>query len=280
MERIFPFPGFKKRRKTTPDEIVTIHNHHAAIVTEAEFDKAQEIFQPKRINYAAPYKRNPLGGKIVCGNCGHIMQYNERKIIDCFYICTLQMKTRKDVGCFKDRVNETSINNLVFRELKKWFQILHSMDTQLKEREQKTWEEIQIIGKKIGSAQAKVKSLQSKKVSLYEEYSDGKITREYFLSAKAELTDQINVWRNTLNELHGKDAALRKSRSKHQPEFQELIQKVNLFENEIVLTRTMTDTFLERVVVYDQYHIEIQWKWNDLIQELGLQPAEQPEKKE
>ena len=195
-------------------------------------------------------------------------------------ICTLQMKTRKDVGCFKDRVNETSINNLVFRELKKWFQILHSMDTQLKEREQKTWEEIQIIGKKIGSAQAKVKSLQSKKVSLYEEYSDGKITREYFLSAKAELTDQINVWRNTLNELHGKDAALRKSRSKHQPEFQELIQKVNLFENEIILTRTMTDTFLERVVVYDQYHIEIQWKWNDLIQELGLQPAEQPEKKE
>ena len=190
------------------------------------------------------------------------------------------MKTRKDVGCFKDRVNETSINNLVFRELKKWFQILHSMDTQLKEREQKTWEEIQIIGKKIGSAQAKVKSLQSKKVSLYEEYSDGKITREYFLSAKAELTDQINVWRNTLNELHGKDAALRKSRSKHQPEFQELIQKVNLFENEIILTRTMTDTFLERVVVYDQYHIEIQWKWNDLIQELGLQPAEQPEKKE
>ena len=113
------------------------------------------------------------------------------------------------------------------------------MDTQLKEREQKTWEEIQIIGKKIGSAQAKVKSLQSKKVSLYEEYSDGKITREYFLSAKAELTDQINEWRNTLNELHGKDAALRKSRNKHQPEFQELIQKVNLFENEIILTRTI-----------------------------------------
>ena len=80
--------------------------------------------------------------------------------------------------------------------------------------------------------------------------------------------------------MHGKDAALRKSRNKHQPEFQELIQKVNLFENEIILTRTMTDTFLERVVVYDQYHIEIQWKWNDLIQELGLQPAEQPEKKE
>ena len=273
-------PGFKKRRKTTPDEIVTIHNHHAAIVTEEEFDKAQEIFQPKRINYAAPYKRNPLGGKIVCGNCGHIMQYNERKIIDCFYICTLQMKTRKDVGCFKDRVNETPINNLVFRELKKWFLILHSMDTQLKEREQKTWEEIQILGKKIGSAQAKVKSLQSKKVSLYEEYSDGKISKEYFLSVKAQLTDQINVWRNTLNELHGKDAALRKSRNKHQPEFQELIQKVNLFENEIILTRTMTDTFLERVVVYDQYHIEIQWKWNDLIQELGLQPVEQSEKKE
>ena len=37
-------PGFKKRRKTTPDEIVTIHNHHAAIVTEEEFNKAQEIF--------------------------------------------------------------------------------------------------------------------------------------------------------------------------------------------------------------------------------------------
>ena len=54
-----------------------------------------------------------------------------------------------------------------------------------------------------------------------------------------------------------------------------MIQKVDLFENEIILTRTMADVFLERIVVHDQYHIEIQWKWNDLIEELGLQPAEQ-----
>lgn len=268
-------PGFKKRRKTTPDEIVTIHNHHEGIVTEQEFAKAQEIFQIKRSNYMAPYKRNPLGGKIICGNCGHVMMHNERKVIDCFYVCPLQKKSKEDLGCYKDRINETPIDNLVFRELKKWFQILHSIDTQLKEQEQRTWAEIQTIGKEISSAQSKVKGLQSKKVSLYEDYSDGKISKDDFLSAKGQLTDQINLCRSALNELHKKDADLRKNRKKCLPEFQELIQKVDLFENEIILTRTMADAFLERVVVHDQYHIEIQWKWNDLIEELELQPAEQ-----
>lgn len=54
-----------------------------------------------------------------------------------------------------------------------------------------------------------------------------------------------------------------------------MIRKVDLFENEIILTRTMADVFLERVVVHDQYHIEIRWKWNDQIEELGFHPAEQ-----
>lgn len=96
--------------------------------------------------------------------------------------------------------------------MKKWFQILHSIDTQLKEQEQRTWAEIQTIGKEIGSAQSKVKGLQSKKVSLYEDYSDGKISKEDFLSAKGQLTDQINLCRSALNELHKKDADLRKNR--------------------------------------------------------------------
>src|SRR5699024_12035178 len=98
------------------------------------------------------------------------------------YVCPLQKKSKEDLGCYKDRINETPIDNLVFRELKKWFQILHSIDTQLKKQEQRTWLEIQTIGKEIGSAQSKVKGLQSKKVSLYEDYSDGKMSKDHFLS--------------------------------------------------------------------------------------------------
>lgn len=70
-------------------------------MTEQEFAKAQEIFQIKRTNYMAPYKRNPLGGKIICGNCGHVMLYNERKVIDCFYVCPLQKNQKRIWGVTK-----------------------------------------------------------------------------------------------------------------------------------------------------------------------------------
>ncbi|MCD8191144.1 MAG: hypothetical protein LUD78_13180 [Clostridiales bacterium] len=32
----------------------------------------------------------------------------------------------------------------------------------------------------------------------------------------------------------------------------------------------MTEAFLDKVIVYDKFHVEIRWAWQDLIADMGL----------
>lgn len=47
------------------------------------------------------------------------------------------------------------------------------------------------------------------------------------------------------------------------------MKNVDIFADETILTRTMTETFLDHVVVYDDKHIEIRWLWADMIERFG-----------
>lgn len=261
-------PGMKKMRKVKQEEQVRIANHHEAIVTQEEFDKAQEVFRWMNSNPTLPYKRNPLSGKVICGHCGHTMIYNERKVMDCFYQCALHYKKEYQLGCPEGRFEEGAVNQLVFRELKKWFEILHTIDRKLQENEAASLEQVRSIRKEIGQQQHKMRTLQTEKVNLYEKYSEGQIGKDDFIIGRDQLAIQIECLRETINALHQKEADAEKSKRKRSKDFNQLMQKVDLFQNEIILTKTMVDVFLERLVVYDDKHFEIHWNWDDMLKKL------------
>ncbi|MCC8096453.1 MAG: recombinase family protein [Tannerellaceae bacterium] len=262
--------GKKKMRHVTPDEQIWIYDHHEAIVTMDEFEKAQEVFHIKAHNSVLPYKRHPLKGKIVCGNCNYTILYNERKVIDCFYICPCIYKTNEDFGCSRERIQEWMINDIVFRQMKLWFLVLHQIDVKLREEETKRFEQMQEVAKEVSRVQKNLKSLQNQKVSLYEDYSEGKIARETFISKRDVLAAKIEKVKEQVNELHRQENEIRNGKRKRKGDFEELIQRIDIFQNEIILTRTMTEAFLDKVIVYDKFHVEIRWAWQDLIADMGL----------
>lgn len=262
--------GKKKMRHVTPDEQIWIYDHHEAIVTMDEFEKAQEVFHIKAHNSVLPYKRHPLKGKIVCGNCNYTMLYNERKVIDCFYICPCIYKTNESFGCSRERVQEGMINDIVFRQMKLWFLVLHQIDGKLREEETKRFEQMQEVAKEVSRVQKNLKSIQNQKVSLYEDYSEGKMARETFISKRDVLATEIEKAKEQVNELHRQENEIRNGKRKRKGDFEELIQRIDIFQNEIILTRTMTEAFLDKVIVYDKFHVEIHWAWQDLIADMGL----------
>ncbi|MCD7956144.1 MAG: recombinase family protein [Lachnospiraceae bacterium] len=262
--------GKKKTRAATPEEQIWMYDHHEAIVTMEEFEKAQEVFRPKANHFVLPYKRNPLKGKIVCGTCNYTMVYQERKVMDCFYMCSCTYKTNLDFGCSKERIPEGMINDIVFRQLKLWFQVLHQIDGRLKEEEKQRFEQMQETAKEVSRVQKILNGLQNKKVALYEDYSEGKLGREAFISKRDVIAEEIAGVKEQVNELHRKENEIRNGKRKRKGEFEELIQRIDIFQNEIILTRTMTEAFLDKVIVYDKFHIEIRWAWQDLIADMGL----------
>ena len=259
--------GSRKNRALNDDEIVIIENHHDKIVSDEEWDKAQEIVE---CSYDAipNTKRFPLKGKISCGNCGHALLYNERKIIDSYFTCNSESEYKKELGCCKERIEEGFINGLVYSQMKKWFSVLHTVDDSVREEEKARIKSITENGKEISKLSQLMKKEQTKKVALYESYSDGDIDIADFTKKRDELAVTIAGYKEKIEELHKRDAELRKSRKKECMDFELLMQKVNIFENEPILTRTMTEIFLNRVIVYDRWHIEIIWNYEDIVEAL------------
>ncbi|MCD7804461.1 MAG: recombinase family protein [Oscillospiraceae bacterium] len=255
---------------------VKIPDNHLAIVDTVTFEKAQEIFRSRQSKYAVG-RRYPLKSKVFCGNCGYAMAYKDNVYDECYFFCNHSMQTGNHVGCSNYRFSEELLNNKVFTQLRAWMMLLETACGNVDEAEQKRWEGLRFLNDEADTLQAEFKAIQSKKVELYECYSDGQISKEDFASEKEKLTAEIDSIRTELNKAHEKEAKLRKTRNRRKPELDDLMENVKLFENENRLTCIMADTFIEKVTVYDKWYIEIQWKCEDLVEKALSEAAEAEE---
>lgn len=257
--------GVKRYQDVPQGERIRIPNHHPAIVTPEEFERAQEVIR-NRSKRGEAGRRYPLKGKVVCGNCGYEMSYSERSMLDCFFQCSYRDITQRHIGCCTERHEEGMLNDLVFRELKRWFMVIKAAGVQVTEREKRRVAEIKDKNRLIQELQRKMLDCQDEKVRLYESYSDGKLERDSFITQRDELAEEQEAARAQLNRERQEEARLRKDSIQRIPEFEELLRQVALFEDEIILTRTMTETFLEQLTIYDRFHYEIEWKWYDVVE--------------
>lgn len=269
-------PGQKKVKYVDGREQAYIKNHHEAIVTYEEWKKAQEVIVKITPNYHAPYKRHALKGKVICGNCGHTMLYCENKLDPSYYQCGYQMKAGKnighDLGCVSEVFDEGILNRLVFDGLKKWFDTVKGTDTKVKEFNQRKWEKLKELSRQEEKIQSELYALQEKKVKLYEDYTDGRISREDFAEQKEKLSAEIDVLRKKLDGLHRQESMLKKSGGSGssggagRAEFEQLVEQVDIFKDEIILTKTMADVFVQKVVIRGKFEIEVIWKWADAVE--------------
>lgn len=252
---------------------VKIPNNHPAIISVETFEKAQEIFKSRQSKYAVG-RRYPLKSKVFCGNCGYAMAYRDNVYDECYFYCNHTMETGNNDGCSDERIMEEFLGARVLTQLKSWMMLLEVACGNVDEAEQKRWEGIRILSDEAENLQAEFKTLQSKKLELYESYSDGQISKEEFSTQKEKLSAEIDSIRVELNKLHEKEAKLRKTRNRRKPELDDLMESVRLFENENRLTCKMADTFIEKVTVYDKWCIEITWKCEDLVEKALSDVAE------
>ncbi len=251
---------------------VKIPNNHPAIIDADTFEKVQSLFV-KTKRRPVEEKRYQLKSKVVCGNCGYNMAYQDNLYEDCYFYCNHTGRTGKRDGCPNDRIPEEVLNARVFTQLKQWMMLLEAACGSVDEAEQKRWEGLRLLGDEAEGLQAEFKSLQSRKLVLYETYSDGNLSKGEFVEQKEKLAAEMDSVRTELNKVHEREAQLRKTRNRRKPELDELMENVKLFENEKRLTCKMADTFVERVIVYDKWCIEITWKCEDLV-EAALNEAE------
>lgn len=194
----------RKMRSLPQDEWIVVPNTHEPIVSQEMFDEARAA----RASRVKTINKNTAGDRtsnlFVCGYCG-------RKLQKSYGLQT-------HLFCLKAGVSTDSLCASVHEPLddlqKDVLKIVNTLANLLVERVGKIKSDISqerpILEKKIAETQQLLRRLQSGKLDLYEDYRQGKITREKFISVQKKRQQESDRLNKSLATLQNDIGTLRK----------------------------------------------------------------------
>ena len=250
-------PNYKVKKRVRKDESdwVRKENTHEAIVSSEDFSLVNGLL--KLDTRIAPGADSVylFSGMLQCNDCGqNLVRKNvpNGKKKHYYYICSTY---KRGDGCKSHSLSETALYDAVFqmltlhiRECTKLSEVLEFIGNMPFQRL-----EAQRFQRQIDSIQESIKKLRRRQVKLYEDFSDGLISREEYTEFKdifagqtesAEKTlDKLRVeLDNTLNSCTEKSAWLEHFRKHH---------------NLQALTRDVVVELIEKIIVYEGGRIEV-----------------------
>ncbi|MCD7804190.1 MAG: recombinase family protein [Oscillospiraceae bacterium] len=253
------------KKSVAIDSPKKIPDNHPAIVSAGTFAEAQKIFTGRR-KKSPESRRYQLKSKVFCGNCGYAMAYKENVYDECFFRCSHSGQTGLSSGCPDDRFSEELLNELVFRRLRQWMKLLEVACGKAEEAERNRIECLELLGEEAAELQAELGNIESQKLALYESYASGEISREGLALEKKKLSEESDSIRSALAAVHERESRTRALRNRRKPELDVLMENVRLFGNETRLTCKMAETFVEKVIIYDKWQVDIEWKGEELTE--------------
>lgn len=243
-------------RNNDRSEYIKIENHHARLVEEDLFWKAQEIIvsRPRKtINRDIPRQISSLKGKVKCGCCGYNMSIN-RTAKRPYYYCRMgkgcgsytKIKVEpleETVGDVLQKLVETSQEQKELYENERR-QVLSAID--------KAQDEKRIV-------EMKMEHCRLSRLELYRQWKEELLTKEEYVVRKKGLTTQEAEYQKKLEQLN-----------------QRLAERVSIQEkedqkNELAalatqgLTKELVDELIEWVKVYGDGKIEIKWRFRNIF---------------
>ena len=228
------------RRKSvtnSKDNWIVIENNHNPIISKEDFEKIQEqILKRKEKTESTRQKKNKIGKnifayKLFCGHCKYSLEHC--KII---YKCRTSRYIYAE-DCEKNIISKEKLNDIVLTSINKTiFELSNRNDD--------------ILKIKIKNYQKKLDKIIYNKESIYNLYLDNNINKSEYIKKQTELKNYEIEIKNILKNLE-----------KEREDYKNLIT-LNKFANSNILTEKMIKCFINKIYVYDENRVVIQWKYD------------------
>jgi len=243
-----------KTRFIPKSEWLVVPNAHEPIITQETFDKVQAILGPYNQRKIKRVNTNIFSGKLRCGHCRHAMR--RYRGLKPKYICGSSMELGKK--CLTDTIYEADVAEAVLAALKAEIALAYAAKKQADKRNKLLLGEREKLSEKIKRLSADVLRMKNSRESLFEEYTDGKITKEQFALKNSENSDKITEAEAEIIRLS--DEINRQERTS---QHNERYEKLSPFDRATELTPQMM-ALVENIYVFDSTHIEIKFVFSDV----------------
>lgn len=179
----------KKMQALPPEDWIVVLNTHEPIISQEKFDeaKAAKASRIKTVN------KNTAGNRadnlFVCGHCGRKLQKSYGTIT---HLYCLKAGVSTDSACTDVHEPLDQLQRYVLKVVNMMARILVERVVSVKISID---QEIPTIERKIAEAKRQLRNLQTGKVDLYEDYRQGRITREKFIGTQKK-RQQESDWIN------------------------------------------------------------------------------------
>lgn len=251
-------PTSKSTRRVPESEWIITDDKHDAIITKEEYYKAQGVIRKQRKHRFTEPINFGLKGKIKCGNCHLALAYQVNLYEPVFY-CMHAMKTGSASSCCTDQYVERSVEDAVFAALCQQMKLFMALHSKMLEEQNNNPVD---VGRKIRNLRRRIDVKCTERIRGYEAFADGHIRKDEYMKKKGTLTEEIKKLEDEMDQL---------TKSSQEEvafidDMTSLGDLARIIKGKDKLTQEMIDNFIDMVYVYDAKHIEVKYKFSDLLQ--------------
>ena len=241
--------GSSKTRLKPESEWFKIPDHHPAIISKELYDKVQSAI----LKFKCPKTQRPdypLKSKVVCGCCLHAMQIAPR--LQRAFVCRY---TRVDEAaeCYRHEVVEHELEDLLYEIINKQAQIILNADGLGKT------ENLPLHIEQQSEYEKRIEMCREEKRRLYEGLILGTVTAETYKADKTAIDTELKHLNRAFDSLKAETAVMVAAKTLDA----ELRHYAEMTSVEGKLSKTLVDLLINKVYVYPDNRVEIDWKVAD-----------------
>ena len=256
------YESFDSKRQVGVDksEWIVVRDTHEGIVTQEEFDRAnanmRSVVQGK--------KREPANkgnySVIVCPHCGLTLRPGTQKE-SILYCPTGRM--HRESPCSRVRMRKALAEDTLVRLVRKQAELLLEAEKVLKGRKGKE------PGADAGSLRAELRRLDEAKISGYEDYKAGRMSRERFVERKRALDIRKQEESAAVSEAEAREA-VEESRKREYREALRIREYLHLEGDD----KRVMASLIESAKVMGEDRLEVVWKFGDIYEKILVKCGE------
>ena len=267
--------GKKGSQPVPREEWLVTKGTHEPIVTEDLFYKVQEYFVRTKEEHGqiAVYnskskKASVFKGHLRCGECGQAMFLRNKRNGDnvtAWYYCALHENYNSSY-CAKKAVKKQDVEDIALKLIRTQIALFtdaREMIISLNKKESSKTK-FHIYNDQIRNVTKQIEKYMSLKASLYEEFANGVINQSDYLSMGQEYAKKADELRIFLAELE-------KESQKYSPAYAangSWAKLIEQYRNADTLTKEMVDAFIDEMILHNNGHVEVKFKFRDELDEV------------
>lgn len=243
------------------DKWIRAKGTHEPVIEPELWEKSQRLLRQRRKEVCRVYEQPILSGLLKCGDCKKNMILNRWKRADgsmaAVYYCGTY-KRRGKTECTPHALPAEAAENMVKDDLKK---ILDSACLYKNEIEKMFVERLETdrAGREILKTENKLILLKKRRQSLYEDYQDGVLSRDEFISYRS---DYLNKEKSLVGYLKSCRAEQHSEEKKQGMDIQEILRSLK-GENPEIADRNTVLEMIDRIEVYESGYLEIYYRFKE-----------------